>query len=53
MTKQEYSEIQEALNEQLKYKHGYHGNKGEIYKEAILAAKSILSSRYCKSSGKQ
>jgi ribosomal protein L20 len=34
--------LKERINRQIKYCHGYVGNKKEVYKEALLAVKSII-----------
>lgn len=38
----ESQNLKDKIDRQLKYCHGYVGNKKEIYKEALLAVKSMI-----------
>lgn len=38
----ESQNLKDHIDRQLKYCHGYMGNKKEVYKEALLAVKSMI-----------
>lgn len=46
MTNYEYELLQQNLRKHLKTKHGYRGNKGEVFCEGIRVAMSMLKGFY-------